>query len=89
MNYKLCRSNFSKFTFLFFSEEIKPNTVIVEGGYTSGIPTENIKTCTNQNSLVVKVVNPLCQYFVEALFAAMTAMSVFGVGLYQLCTVTW
>ena len=41
----------------------------------SGIPE---KTCTNQNSLVVKVFNPLGQYLVETPFVAMTAMSLFG-----------
>ena len=38
MNYKWCRNNFSKWTFLFITEDIKLNTVIVEGGYMSGIP---------------------------------------------------
>ena len=54
---------------LFLPEEIKLNTVIVEGGYMSGIP---VKTCKNQNSLVVKVFNPFGQYLVEEPFTAMT-----------------
>ena len=42
----------------------------------SGIPAK--RTCTNQNSLVVKVFSPLGQYLVKTPFAAMTAMSLFG-----------
>ena len=42
MNYELCRINFSKWTFLFITEEIKLNTVIVEGGYMSGIPEKSM-----------------------------------------------
>ena len=41
----------------------------------SGIP---VKTCTNQNSLVVKLFSPFGQYLVEAPFAAMTATSLVG-----------
>ena len=41
----------------------------------SGIPT---KTCTNQNLLVVKVFSPFGQDLVEAPFAAMTDLSLFG-----------
>ena len=78
---------FPNYLFSFITEKIKLNTVIVEGSYMSGIPVK--KTCTNQNSLVVKVFILLGQYLVEAPFAAMTAMSLFGVGLYQPCTVRW
>ena len=42
----------------------------------SGIPEQ--KTCTNQNSLVVKVFSLLGQYLVEEPFVAMTATSLFG-----------
>ena len=62
--------------FLFTTDDIKRNIVIVEGGYMSGIPPKNIRT--NQNSLVAKVFCPLGQYLVETPFAAMTATSHFG-----------
>ena len=62
--------------FFIRNKQIKLNIVIVEGGYMSGIPVKK-NTCTNQNSLAVKVFSPLGQYLVEAPFAAMTAMSVF------------
>ena len=39
---ELCRNDFSKLTFLFITEEIKLNTIIVEGGYISGIPAKNM-----------------------------------------------
>ena len=41
--------------FLFITEMMKLNTVIVEGSYLSGIP---VKTCTNQDSPVVKAFTP-------------------------------
>ena len=53
---------------------MKRNIVIVKGGYMSGIP---VKTCKNQNSLVVKVFSPLGQYSVEDPFTAMITLSLF------------
>ena len=34
---------FSKWTFLFITEEIKLNTVKIEGGYMSGIPVKHVQ----------------------------------------------
>ena len=65
---------------------MKLNTVIVEGGYMSGIPAKKHV----QIKIHCKSIQPLRgQYWWKAPFMALTALSVFWVGLYQLCTVRW
>ena len=75
MNYELCRNNFFKINFFFIIEEIKLNTVIVDGSYISGILAKNMY---KSKFTGCKSIQPLRQYLVEAPFTAMTVPSLFG-----------
>ena len=72
--------------FLFITEEIKLNTVIVEGGYIARIPAKNMY---KSKFTGCKSIQPLRSVLAGSTFCSNDCCESFGVGLYQLCTVRW